>query len=52
MSARPPLDPAMQAWIDRQKAKFKPSDLDGLVALMRGWEREDRERAMRQGNAA
>ncbi|MEV6432900.1 hypothetical protein [Nocardia sp. NPDC051463] len=51
-----PVDPAMQAWIDRQMAKFKPSDLDPAVALIRGWERADREKAARdrkrQGSAA
>ncbi|MFC9432792.1 hypothetical protein [Nocardia sp. NPDC057030] len=53
MSApRPPVDPAMQAWIDDQKSHFQPSDMDAAVRLLRGYERADRERQRREGEAA
>ncbi|MFE2998716.1 hypothetical protein ACFXG4_27400 [Nocardia sp. NPDC059246] len=42
---RPAVDPAMQAWIDEQKKKFKPGDLDDAIRLMRGYARTERERA-------
>lgn len=51
-SQRTEVDPAMQAWIDEQKKKFKPSDLDRLVALMRGWDRAERANAQRGSAAA
>jgi hypothetical protein len=48
---RPPVDPAMQAWIDEQMQHFQPSDMDEAVRLLRGYERADRARAQRQGAA-
>lgn len=46
MSAqRPPVDPAMEAWIAEQMQYFQPSDMDAAVRLMRGYERKDREKA-------
>lgn len=36
------IDPA---WLERQLARFKPSDLDGVVRLMRSYDRDDMRRA-------
>lgn len=50
------VDPAMEAWIAEQMTYFKPSDMDAAVRLMRGYEREDHEKAAQhrtqQGSAA
>ncbi|MEV0357166.1 hypothetical protein AB0H71_14000 [Nocardia sp. NPDC050697] len=56
MSYRERLDDATEAAIAeqvaRQRKRFKPSDLDQAVLLLRAFERQDRERAQRQENAA
>ncbi|MFG1794254.1 hypothetical protein [Nocardia sp. NPDC049149] len=48
---RQAVDPAMQAWVDRQKAKFSPADLDRVVVLWRSWDREDRATRGQRGAA-
>ena len=46
------IDPV---WLERQLARFQPSDMDAAVQLMRGYDRRDREAARRDathGSAA
>lgn len=35
-------------WLERQVARFQPSDLDEAVRIMRGYARADRDEARRQ----
>lgn len=44
-SPRPPVDPAMQAWIDEQKTYFQPSDMDAAIRLMRAYRRANARRS-------
>jgi hypothetical protein len=48
---RPPVDPAMQAWIDEQMTHFQPSDMDPAIRLIRAYDRADRKRARRVNTA-
>lgn len=41
-----------QAWVDEQLRHFPPGSMDGVVRMIRAFERADRERAHQMGDAA
>ena len=50
-SPEPQVDPAIEAWVDRQMTHFKAGDMDGFIRQMRAFERGNRERAAREAAA-
>lgn len=44
---RPTCTPQMQAWVDRQMARFTTEDVKPIVRMLLAYERADRERAAR-----